>query len=105
MRHAAGWVAAFLSGGVWGVAFFSWGLPLPIPLRIAGTVLIVVVLAAASRQGMLAASAFTLGMGASSLVLVTSSGLLVSDGWGLVPAAALVAGVGLHALVLLREGA
>jgi hypothetical protein len=71
------------------------------PARIVGTVLIVVALAAASRPGMLAGGAFALGMGASSLVLVAFSGLLFTDGWGLVPAAALLAGVGLHALALL----
>jgi hypothetical protein len=99
---AAGWAAGFLAGSVWGVAFFSWGLPLSIPDRVVATVLLAVAFAAASRSGMLAAGAFTLGMGASSALLLASSGLLLADGWGLVSAAALAGGVGLHAGAVLR---
>lgn len=101
-RDASGWVIGFIAGGVWGMAFFSWGLPLPIPARILATVLLVAALAAASRGGMLAAGAFTLGMGASGSLLVASSGLLFADPLALVPLAALLAGAGLHAIVLLR---
>jgi hypothetical protein len=100
---AAGWTAAFLAGGVWGVTQFSWGLPLSLPVRYGATVLLVVTLAAASRNGRLAAGAFTLGMGASSSFLLASSGLLFADWWGVVPAAAFLAGVFLHAWVLLRN--
>ena len=38
--RAAGWTLALLAGGVWGVAFFSWGLPLPIPGRVAATLIL-----------------------------------------------------------------
>src|SRR3990170_4581978 len=88
-RDAAGWAVGFIAGGVWGMAFFSWGLPLPIPARVLATVLLVAALAAASRGGMLAAGAFTLGMGASGSLLVASSGLLFADPLALVPLTAL----------------
>ncbi|HYI65334.1 MAG TPA: hypothetical protein VEW95_00255 [Candidatus Limnocylindrales bacterium] len=101
----AGWTFSLLAGGVWGMAFFSWGLPLTIPMRIATTVLLLAAIATASRGGMLAAGAFALGMGASSSILLASSGMLLSDWWGLVAAAALAAGVGLHVAALLRGAA
>jgi hypothetical protein len=100
---AAGWAAGFLTGGVWGVVLFSWALPLPLPMRYAATILLVVTLAATSRNGMLAAGAFALGMGASSSLLLASSGLLLADWWGLVSAAALLGGVVLHAGALLSD--
>ena len=100
----AGWTAALLAGGVWGVVQFSWGLPFPPVLRFAGTALLVATLAASSRSGMVAAGAFTLGMGVSSSLLLASSGLLFTEWWGLVPATALLAGVVLHSDAL-RRGA
>lgn len=85
------------------MAFFSWGLPLTIPVRIATTVLIVAAIASASRGGTFAGGAFALGMGASSSLLLASSGMLLPEWLGLVPATGLVAGVGLHGAALLRE--
>ena len=99
----AGWVVGFTSGGVWGMAFFSWGLPLPIPARVLVTVLLLLALSASSRPGMLAAGAFALGMGATSSLMLALSGSLLTEWWGLVPATSLVGGVGLHAVVLLRD--
>lgn len=105
MRSTAGWTAAFLGGGVWGIVFFSWGLPLPIPMRVIATMLLVATLTAASRAGRLAGAAFALGMGASSALLLALSGLLFADWWFLVPAAALGAGIALHGVVLLTDDA
>jgi hypothetical protein len=95
MRGAAaiGWLLAFLAGGIWGVAFFSWGLPLPLAERIALTAFIVVALTIASRAGLLAAAAFCLGMGATSSVVIVSSGLGTVEWWALVPVAGLAAGM------------
>ena len=92
-----------VAGAVWGMAFFSWGLPLTIPMRVATTVLLVAAMATTSRAGMLAAGAFALGMGASSSLLLASSGMLLSEWWGLVSAGAMTVGVGFHGVVLLRE--
>ncbi|MGH2417412.1 MAG: hypothetical protein ACRDFY_03680 [Candidatus Limnocylindria bacterium] len=103
MLDVSGWTAAFLAGAVWGVVLFSWGLPLPLPLRFGATVLLVTVLAASSHRGMLAAGAFALGIGVSSSLLLASSGLLFAEWWALLPAAGLVAGVALHARALLHE--
>lgn len=100
-----GWTLSLLAGGVWGMAFFSWGLPLPIPARIATTALLLAAIAGASRGGMIAAGAFAIGMGASSSLLLASSGMLLTEWWGLVAATALTTGVGLHAAVLLRSNA
>jgi len=97
-----GWAAALLAGCVWGVVQFSWGLPFPLLVRFAGTALLVASLAASSRSGMVAAGAFTLGMGVSSSLLLASSGLLFAEWWGLVPATAWLAGVVLHADALMR---
>ena len=94
--QTTGSLLGFAAGAVWGVAFFSWGLPLPIPARIIVTALLVLALSVASRPGLLAAGAFSLGMGASSASLLASGGLLFEP-WGLVPATALLVGVGLHA--------
>ncbi len=100
-----GWVLSLLAGGVWGMAFFSWGLPLTVPVRIATSVLLIVVVATSSRGGMLAAGAFALGMGATSSLLLASSGMLFSEWWGMVAATALAAGIGLHSAALLRRTA
>ena len=99
----AGWVTAFLAGTVWGMAFFSWGLPLDIPMRIGVTALLMVVLAASSRAGLMAASAFMLGTGVSSALLLAASGQLFVDWWGVVPAAALTVGAGLVAIALVGD--
>ena len=99
-RDAIGWLLGLGAGGVWGMAFFSWGLPLPLPARAATTVLLVAALAAASRSGLLAAGAFALGMGASSGILLASGGQLI-EWWSVVPAVALLGGVALHAAALL----
>ena len=101
--RVVGWTLSLLAGGVWGMAFFSWALPLTIPVRIATTALLVVAIATASRGGMLAAGAFALGMGTSSSVLLASSGMLLSEWWVIVSATALAVGVGLHGAVLLRD--
>lgn len=98
-----GWTLALLSGAVWGMAFWSWGLPMPIPMRVVATALLLVALPAASRAGALAAAGFALGMGASSGLLLAVSGQLFVEWWGLVPASALVAGVGLLAHGALRD--
>ena len=100
---AAGLVVSFLSGTVWGVTFWSWGLPLPIPFRVLGTVLLLTAMSAASRAGTIAAAAFALGMGASSALLLAMGGQLFVDWWALVPAGALLAGVSLSCVALLRE--
>lgn len=94
--RVAGWMLALLAGGAWGVAFFSWGLPLPIPARAAATGLLVVALAVASANGRLGAGAFTLGMGITSAAVVIGSGELL-EWWTAVPVLALVASVALHA--------
>jgi hypothetical protein len=93
--RATGWTLACLAGGVWGVAFFSWGLPLPIPARVAATVLVVVAMSVASSAGRLAAGAFTLGMGITSAVVVIGTGEPV-EWWSGVPVLAFVASVALH---------
>ena len=93
---AAGWTLAVLAGGVWGVAFFSWGLPLPIPARVAATLLLVLAMSVASAAGRLGAGAFTLGMAITSGVVVIGTGELL-EWWSAVPMAALVASVALHA--------
>ena len=103
MLAASGWAAAFLAGGVWGVVLFSWGLPLPLPVRLGGTVLLVTVMAASSRQGTLAAGAFAFGIGVSSSILLAASGLLLAEWWGLVSAGGLLGGLALHARSLLSE--
>ena len=100
MGDALGWLLGLCAGGVWGVAFFSWGLPLPIPARVVGTVVLVAALAVTSRHGLLAGGAFALGMGATSGLVVVSSGLLFAGWWGVVPASALLAGLALHATAL-----
>ena len=89
---AIGWTVAVLAGGVWGVAFFSWGLPLSVAERIALTAFLAVALAISSRAGSLAAGAFCLGMGASSALLVVSSDLRALEWWALIPVAGLVVG-------------
>jgi hypothetical protein len=99
----AGWVTAFLAGAVWGMAFFSWGLPLDIPMRAGVNILLLVVLAASSRAGLLAASAFLLGTGVSSALLLAAGGQLFIDWWGIVPATALTTGVSLFGVGLLRD--
>jgi hypothetical protein len=103
VSSVAGWTLSLLAGGVWGAAFFSWGLPLTIPMRVATTVLLLLAIATASRGGMLAAGAFAIGMGASSSLLLASSGMLLVEWWGLVSVTALTVGVGLHAAALSRE--
>ena len=99
----AGWVTAFLAGSIWGMAFFSWGLPLDIPMRIGVTALLLVVLAASSRAGVLAASAFMLGTGVSSALLLAAGGQLFVEWWGVIPGAALLIGVSLLGAGLLRD--
>lgn len=99
VAQAVGWLLGYAAGAVWGVAFFSWGLPLPIPARVVVTALLILALAAASRTGLLAAGAFSLGMGASSATLL-SSGSLLFEPWGLVPATMLLGGLALHAAAL-----
>ena len=94
--RGAGWTLAPLAGGVWGVAFFSWGLPLPIPARIAATGLLVLAMSVASAAGPLAAGAFTLGMAITSAVVVIGTGELL-QWWSAVPVLALVASAFLHA--------
>jgi hypothetical protein len=94
--RAAGWTLALLAGGVWGVAFFSWGLPLPIPARVAASGLLVLAMSLASPAGRLGAGAFTLGMGITSAVVVIGTGELL-NWWSAVPVFALVASVALHA--------
>lgn len=94
--RAVGWTLALLAGGAWGVAFFSWGLPLPIPARVAATVLLVLAMSVASPAGRVGAGAFTLGMGITSAVLVVGTGELV-EWWSAVPVIALLAGALLHA--------
>jgi hypothetical protein len=101
----AGWTLSLLAGGVWGLAFFSWGLPLTIPMRVGTTALLLTAIATASRGGMLAAGASALGMGASSSLLPASSGMFLSEWWGLLSVTALTVGVALHAAVLSREEA
>lgn len=100
-----GWVLALLAGAVWGVAFFSWGLPLSIPARAVATLLLVGALAVASAPGRLAAGAFALGMGVSSSFVVLLSGDLF-EWWMLVPVIALLGAAVLHALSIgfLRGG-
>ena len=82
--RAAGWTLALLAGGVWGVAFFSWGLPLPIPARVAATLLLVLAMSVASPAGRLGAGAFTLGMAISSAIVVIRTGELL-EWWSTVP--------------------
>ena len=94
--RAAGWTLAVLAGGVWGVVFFSWGLPLPLPARFAATILLALALSVASPGGRLAAGAFTLGMAITSSVVVIGTGELL-QWWSAVPVVALVASVALHA--------
>lgn len=90
------------AGLVWGMAFFSWAVPLSVPVRVAATVLLVAALAAAARPGLLAAAGFALGMGSSSAFLLASGGQLFLEWWGLVPAVALVAGLALLVAALRR---
>jgi len=99
----AGAALALLSGGAWGVAFWSWGLPLPVPWRVASTVLLVLALAASSRAGLVAAAAFAFGMGAGSSLVLAGNGILFADWWWLVPAAALVTGLALASVALARD--
>ena len=87
-----GWSAAFVAGGIWGVTIFSWALPIPMELRVASTALLIAVLAVASRAGRVSAGTFALAMAGTSGSLLAASGELVSI-WGLVPLAALAAGV------------
>lgn len=98
--RAAGWTLALLAGGVWGVAFFSWGLPLSIPARVAATVLLVLAMSLASAAGRLAAGAFTLGMAVISGVVVSGTAEFLEWGSALV-VVAVVASVALHAGSLL----
>ena len=83
------------------MAFFSWGLPLDMPMRIGVTALLLLALAASSRAGMLSAAAFALGTGTSSALLLAAGGQLFVEWWGLVPATALLVGVGLLGVGLL----
>ena len=87
---------AILAGGVWGVAFFSWGLPLPIPARVAATLLLVLAMSVASPAGRLGAGAFMLGMAITSGVGVIGTGELL-EWWSAVPVVALLGSVALHA--------
>ncbi len=82
------------------MVIFAWGLPLPLHVRIGATTLLVAALTSASREGRLAAGAFSFGFGASAAVLVASSGLLFVDLWSLLPAAGLATGLALHWLTL-----
>jgi hypothetical protein len=100
--RATGWTLAVLAGGVWGVAFFSWGLPLPLPARVAATLLLVIAMSVASPAGRLGAGAFTLGMAITSGVVVIGTGELV-EWWSAVPVLALAASVALHADSLRRS--
>ena len=95
----AGWTLACSAGAVWGVAFFSWGLPLPIPGRVAATVLLLLAMSVASRAGRLGAGAFALGMGITSAFSVIGTGELL-EWWSLIPVLALAASVALHAAML-----
>lgn len=97
--RSAGWTLALLAGGVWGVAFFSWGLPLPIPARVAATLLLLLAMSVASSAGRLAAGAFTLGMGITSAAVVIGTGEPL-EWWIGVPVLAFVASVVLHAASL-----
>lgn len=101
--EVAGHSLALLAGGVWGIAFFSWGLPLPILVRAGATVLLLTALAAASRQGRRGAGVFAIGMGLSSAYLVAASGLFGSV-WTLVPLSALLTGACLYLWSVRREG-
>ena len=92
--------AAFVTGGFWGVTIFSWGLPFPMELRVASTALLITVLALSSRAGRISAAVFTLAMAATSGLLLAASSELVSA-WGLVPLAALAAGVTLAVRAIL----
>jgi hypothetical protein len=94
--------AAFVAGGFWGVAIFSWGLPFPMELRIGSTALLIVVLAAASHAGRASAATFALGMATTSGLLLALSGQLIST-WGLIPLAALAAGVSLVVRAILWD--
>ena len=94
--------AAFVAGGFWGVTIFSWGLPFPMELRVASTALLITVLALSGRAGRISAAIFTLAMAATSGLLLAASGELVSA-WGLVPLAALAAGVTLATLAILWD--
>jgi len=94
--------AAFVAGGLWGVAIFSWGLPFPMELRVASTALLIVVLAASTRAGRISAATFAMGMAATSGLLLALSGQLIST-WGLIPLAGLAAGVSLVVRAILSE--
>ena len=85
------------------MAFFSWGLPLAIPMRVGVTVLLLLALAASSRAGLLAAAAFALGTGVSSALLLAAGGQLFIEWWGMVPASALMIGVGLLGVGLVHD--
>jgi hypothetical protein len=99
----AGSLTAFLAGNVWGMAFFSWGLPLAIPMRVGVTALLLLALAASSRAGLLAAATFALGTGVSSAVLLAAGGQLFMEWWGLVPGSALLIGVSLLGIGLVHD--
>jgi hypothetical protein len=96
MGPLVGWTLALLAGGAWGMLFFSWGLPLTIPARVALTVLLAALLAMASRTGRRAAGAWLLGMAVSSGALLVRTDWPVDPLW-LVPAISLLAGVVLTA--------